>query len=125
MTNASRETASEEVEVPGYQGHMQKLEGGYTVAFETYTDDTDLSPFFEGLPDNQCQSAHWGYVFEGRVGFKTKDGEETFEAGDAYYMPPGHTPVFYAGAKIVEFSPTSDLDHVIEVVTKNIESAGA
>ena len=89
------------------------------------TADTDLSPFFEGLPYNQCQSAHWGYVFEGRVGFKTKDGEETFEAGDAYYVPAGHTPVFYAGAKIVEFSPTSDLDRVIEVVTKNIESAGA
>ena len=27
-------------------------------------------------------------------------------AGDAYYVPPGHTPVHYAGAEIVEFSPT-------------------
>lgn len=125
MPKASRETASEKVEVPGYEGQMEKLEGGYTVAFETYTEDADLSPFFDGLPDNQCQSAHWGYVFEGRIGFKTKDGEETFEAGEAYYVPAGHTPVFFAGAKIVEFSPTSDLDPVIETVTKNIEAAGA
>lgn len=71
----------------------------------------------------QCQSAHWGYVFEGRVGFRTDSGEETFEAGDAYYMPAGHTPVFYAGAKIVEFSPTADLDRVVEVVTRNIAAA--
>jgi hypothetical protein len=28
-----------------------------------------------------------------------------------------------AGARIVEFSPTDDLDRVIEVVTKNIEAA--
>ena len=38
-------------------------------------------------------------------------------------MPAGHRPVFYAGAKIVEFSPTQDLERVIEVVTKNIEAA--
>ena len=123
MPKTSRETASEKVEVPGYEGHMEKLEGGYTVAFETYLEDTDLSPFFDGLPNNQCQSPHWGYVFEGRMGFRTDSGEETFEAGDAYYVPPGHTPVFYAGAKLVEFSPTTDLDRVIEVVAKNIEAA--
>jgi hypothetical protein len=64
-----------------------------------------------------------GLCVRGPGGFKTNHGEETFEAGDAYYMPPGHTPVFYAGAKIVEFSPTADLDRVIEVVTKNIEAA--
>ena len=84
MPKASRESASEKVEVPGYIGHLEKLEGGYTVAFETYTEDTDLGPFFDGLPNNQCQAAHWGYVFEGRVGFKTDAGEEVFEAGDAY-----------------------------------------
>ena len=124
MPKASKETASEKVEIPGYEGQMEKLEGGYTVAFETYTEDADPpASLFDGLPDNRCQSAHWGYVFKGRVGFKTASGEETFEAGDAYYMPPGHTPVFYAGTKIVEFSPTKDLDRSIEVVTKNMEAA--
>ena len=46
-----------------------------------------------------------------------------YEEGDAYYAPPGHTPVFYAGTEIVEFSPTEDLERTIEVVTKNMEAA--
>jgi hypothetical protein len=45
-------------------------------------------------------------VIAGKVGFRFADREETYEAGDAYYVLPGHTPVHYAGAGIVEFSPT-------------------
>jgi hypothetical protein len=124
MPKASKRTASETVEVEGYEGHMENLEGGYTVAFETYTQDADLSPFLSGLPDDRCQAAHWGYVIEGKVTFRFADGEETYETGDAYYAPPGHTPVLYAGTEIVEFSPTEELQHTIEVVTKNMEAAG-
>ncbi|MDP9188895.1 MAG: hypothetical protein M3O25_06570 [Actinomycetota bacterium] len=50
MPRASQETASESVEVEGYKGHFEKFEGGYTVAFETYTQDADLSPFSAGYP---------------------------------------------------------------------------
>ena len=66
---------------------MEKLEGGYTVAFEKYTADADLAEFFKGLPDDQCQAAHWGYVVTGKVTFKTASGEETFETGAAYDIP--------------------------------------
>ncbi|MDP9188896.1 MAG: hypothetical protein M3O25_06575 [Actinomycetota bacterium] len=31
------------------------------------------------------------------MSFKSANGEETFETADAYYVPPGHTPVLYAG----------------------------
>ena len=89
MPKTSKSSASETVEVEGYEGHMEKLEGGYTVAFEKYTADADLAEFFKGLPDDQCQAAHWGYVMTGKVTFKTASGEETFETGDAYYVPPG------------------------------------
>ena len=34
------------------------------------------------------------------------DHEETFRAGDAYYAAPGHLPLVFAGAEVVEFSPT-------------------
>jgi len=57
------------------------------------------------------------------VTFKYSDREETFETGDAYYGPPGHTPVLYAGTEVVEFSPTDELQRTIEVVTKNMETA--
>src|SRR5690554_1622637 len=104
MPKASKATASEAIEVSGYEGHLEDLEGGYTVAFEAYTEDADLSPAFAGLPDDRCQCEHWGYVFKGRVTFKTASGEETFAAGDAYYVGPGHTPVLAKGTELVEFS---------------------
>ena len=83
MPKASKETASEHETVEGYEGHFQHFDGGWTVGFETYTQDADLSPFFTGLPDDQCQCAHMGYVLKGKVAFRSGDGEEVFEAGDA------------------------------------------
>jgi hypothetical protein len=124
MPKASKSTASESVEVEGYEGHMENFEGGYTVAFEKYSQDADLAPFFAGLPNDQCQAAHWGYVVTGKVTYKTAGGEETFETGDAYYVPPGHTPKLFAGTEVVEFSPTPELQRTLEVVTRNMESAG-
>jgi hypothetical protein len=124
MPKASKTSATETVEVEGYEGHMERFEGGYTVAFEKYTADADLAEFFTGLPDDQCQAAHWGYVLAGKVTFNSASGEETFEAGDAYYVPPGHTPMLYANTEVVEFSPTEQLQQTLEVVTKNMQAAG-
>jgi len=124
MPSASKQSASESVELEGYEGHFEHFPDGYTVGFEKYTQDADLSPFFTGLPNNQCQAPHWGYVIKGKVTFKYADRDETYEAGDAYYAPPGHTPVLFAGAEIVEFSPTEELQRTIDVVTKNMEAAG-
>ena len=44
-----------------------------------------------------------------------------FEAGDAYHVGPGHTPILYAGTEVVEFSPTAELASTMEVVTRNME----
>jgi hypothetical protein len=124
MPKASKASASESVEVEGYEGHLQNFEGGYTVAFEKYTQDADLAPFFAGLPDDRCQAVHWGYVIKGKLTYKSANGEETFESGDAYYVPPGHTPTLSAGTEVVEFSPTAELQRTLEVVTRNMEAAG-
>jgi hypothetical protein len=123
MPKASKATASESMQVEGYEGHFENFDGGYTVGFETYTADADMAELFKGLPDDRCQCEHWGYVIKGKVSFKTADGEETFETGDAYYVGPGHTPVLYAGTEIVEFSPTKELQQTMEVIEKNMESA--
>jgi glyoxylate utilization-related uncharacterized protein len=122
MLKASKGSASESVEVEGYEGHFEKLDGGYTVGFETYTQDTDLAPLLKGLPNDQCQAAHWGYVIKGQVTYHFGDRDETFEEGDAYYVPPGHTPELYKGAEVVEFSPTDELQRTLEVAMKNAES---
>jgi hypothetical protein len=125
MPKASKETASEHATMEGYEGHFEHFDGGWTVAFETYTEDADPAPMFKGLPDDRCQCEHMGYVIKGKVAFRTKDGEEVFEAGDAYYAGPGHTPVLFAGTEVVEFSPTKALEQTIAVVTKNMEAMAA
>ena len=125
MPKASKATASESMEIEGYEGHFEQFAGGYTVGFETYTQDADLAPFFKGPPDDRCQCDHWGYVVKGRVTFKFGDHDETYEAGDAYYAPPGHTPVLYAGTEVVEFGPTHELQHTMEAVEKNMEAMSA
>lgn len=125
MPKARKDATAESLKLEGYEGHFERFEDGYTVGFEAYSEDFDLSPFMEGLPDNRCQCPHWGYVIKGKVGYRFADREETYEAGDAYYVPPGHTPVLYAGAEVVEFSVTEELDRTIAVVEKNMKAAGA
>jgi hypothetical protein len=124
MPNASRQTASEHIAFEGADVHVENLEGGYSVCFESHTADADLADLFRGLPDDRAQLPRWGYVIQGKVGFRFADREETYQAGDAYYVPPGHTPVHYAGAELVEFSPTEILAETIPVVMKNLQAAG-
>lgn len=125
MPKASRETASQVFEAEGYEGRFEDLGSGYTVGFERFTADADLAELFKGLPDDRCQCPHWGYVIAGRVEFTYADGSvETYEAGDAYYAPPGHTPRLFAGSEVVEFSSTTQLAQTIAVVERNLEAMG-
>lgn len=123
MPGASKQSASETEVMEGFEGHYEHMAGGYTVGFEAYSADADLAPVFRGLPDDRCQCEHWGYVLKGKLAFRYEDREESFGAGDAYYAPPGHTPILYAGSEVVEFSPTDELAHTFEVVARNMEAA--
>jgi hypothetical protein len=122
MPKVSRNTASHSVQLEGLDVRLEHLEGGYSVCFERHTADADLGALFRGLPDDRCPLPRWGYVVKGKVSFVFPDRKETFEAGDAYYVPPGHIPVHYAGAEIVEFSPTHVLEKTMEVVMSNLQS---
>jgi Cupin domain len=124
MPRASRTTASERVSIDGLDVRTEHLEGGYSVCFEEHSADADLAELFRGLPDDRAQVPRWGYVIDGKVTFRFAGREETYEAGDAYYVPPGHTPVHHAGAEIVEFSPTEGLRETIAVVMRNLEAGG-
>ncbi len=42
----------------------------------------------------------------GRMTVRFADHEEVFETGDAFYVPPGHTPAAEAGTEFIQFSPT-------------------
>lgn len=125
MPSTSRDTASDGITLEGLDVRMEHLEGGYSVCFESHSANADLAELFRGLPDDRSQLPRWGYVVRGRVGFRFGDREEVHEAGDAYYVPPGHVPVHYAGAEIVEFSPTEALGATLDVVMDNLRRAGA
>lgn len=124
MPSTSKDTAPDAITLDGLHVRMDHLEGGYTVCFESHSADADLAGLFRGLPDDQAQLPRWGYVVRGQVGFRFADHEETYQAGEAYYVPPGHTPVHYAGADIVEFSPTEVLGATLDVVMGNLRAAG-
>src|ERR1051326_8753268 len=98
--------------------------GGYLVEFTTFREDADATPFFRGLPDDRCQSPHWGYVIAGAVTFRYSDHEETFVAGDAYYAPPGHVPAVTRGTELVEFSPAEAFAETMAVVARNLAAGG-
>jgi hypothetical protein len=87
-----------------------------------FREDADAAPLFKGLPDDRCQSPHWGYVVSGKVTFKYADREEVYEGGDAYYAPPGHIPLVTAGTEMIEFSPTEEYGRTLEVVGQNLEA---
>ena len=119
MPKVSRETASQVEDMGVMEGRYEQL-GDYVVGFESFREDADATPLFKGLPDDRCQSPHWGYIVKGKVIFKYADHDEVYESGDAYYAPPGHIPVVSAGTDILEFSPAEEYGRTMEVLTRNL-----
>jgi hypothetical protein len=64
-------------------------------------------------------------VLRGKLVYDTAGGDIEVTDGEAYYVPPGHTPEIFPDTEIVEFSPTMELRQTMEVVTKNMESQGS
>ena len=81
---------------------------------------TDMTPLLRGLPDDLCPCPHWGYVLKGRIRVTYADREEVLQAGDLFYLPPGHTILVEEDTEFVEFSRPAEhqpvLDHVARVV---------
>jgi hypothetical protein len=81
----------------------------------------DTRPLFEGLHGGVCHSPHWGFVVRGRITTTDATGaEETVNAYDLFYWPPGHNVKVDEDAEIVMFSPEREhsdvIDHMIEKV---------
>jgi hypothetical protein len=79
---------------------------GYTVSMVAVGADTDLTELLRGLPNDQCPSPHWGVVTKGSMWFRYGDSEEVFGAGDAFYVPSGHTAGAAGDTEFVIFSPS-------------------
>ena len=119
MAKVSRDSA--EVEDYGLVEDRHAEFEGYTVNFATFRQEMDGTPMLKGLPDDRCQCPHWGYVFKGKLTMRFADHEEIYEAGDAFYAPPGHVPVHEAGTEYLQFSPSEPLRQTSEVILKNMQ----
>ena len=95
---------------------------GYSIDFVSFGQDIDATPLMKGLPDDRCPCPHWGYVLKGRLTFRFADHDEVVEAGDAFYLPPGHIPTAEAGSEYVQFSPSAELRVVADAMNANMQA---
>ena len=117
--HASRDSLPAETMGDSYEGHFAYW-GEYMAYFESIKGGTDFSPLFVGLPDDSCQSPHWGYVFKGKIRFIYKDHDEVISAGEAYYAPPGHTVEILEDTETVEFSPAALFQERFQLIALNV-----
>ncbi len=110
MPKMSKDSANVDEIGPGKEWH-EELDG-YKVSIVVVSEDVDLTPLLQGLPNDQCQCPHWGYVFKGRMWFRSNDGEESYGPGDAFYVLPGHTSGAGANSEFLTFSPSEQIAEV-------------
>jgi hypothetical protein len=121
MPKVSKESAAHVAEQGPGKEWREDLEG-YTVSFVAVSQDADLTPLLKGLPNDECPSPHWGYVLKGSIWFRSGDGDEVFEAGDAFYAPPGHVSGASADSEFVIFSPSELMAEVEAHMARNAQS---
>jgi hypothetical protein len=120
MPKVSKESVTEVRDYGVAEDRTGNLDG-YTVNFVSIRQDHDLAPMLSGLPGGRCPCPHWGYVLKGRMTVRYADHEEVCEAGDAFYLPPGHTPAAEAGTEFIQISPSDQLQEVEAAVVKAMQ----
>ena len=124
MPKVSRESATHVDDYGIAEDRHEELDG-YAVSFVSIREEMDLAPMLKGLPNDQCQCPYWGYVFKGRLTWSFGDHEEVYEAGDAFYQPPGHRPYVEAGTELLQFSPTEALAETERAIQEWMAKQGA
>ena len=121
MPKVSKDSAAN-AEVHGpVEVHHEDVHG-YSIDFVSLGQDVDATPLMKGLPGDRCPCPHWGYVLKGRLTFRFADHDEVVEAGDAFYLPPGHIPTAEAGSEYVQFSPSEELRVVADAMNANMQA---
>ena len=118
MPKVSKDSATQVEQVGPVEDRHEDVDG-YTINFLSFGQTMDATPLMKGLPDERCQCRHWGYVLSGRLTLTFADHVEVFEAGDAFYVQPGHVPSVEAGTEYLQFSPSEQLKVVSETMSRN------
>jgi hypothetical protein len=96
--------------------------GDMHVSFEVYHQQFDDRPFLAGLPGSQCRCPHWGYIIRGKLRALYGDRAEEINAGEAYYLAPGHSILVDAGTELIEFSPREEFAAHMKAVEKSLDA---
>ncbi|WP_149823556.1 hypothetical protein [Streptomyces tailanensis] len=120
MTAVARTDVPVEIEGGGVELRMQDIGGDTDVAFVRLPKGTDMRPALKDEPEGLCQVPHWGYMFKGRLVMHTKEGDKTYQEGEAFYWPPGHAPEALEDCEYVDFSPRKEFEQVISHVKSNL-----
>lgn len=124
MPTVSKTTTEKVVEFPVAVDRSSELDG-YTVNFVDIRETHSLGPMLATLPGGHCRCPHWGYLFRGRMTVHYADHDEVVEAGQAFYMSPGHVPEADAGSEFVMFSPAEELRATEEAIMKGMQAQQA
>jgi mannose-6-phosphate isomerase-like protein (cupin superfamily) len=117
MPKVSRDTASDVRQFGPVTDRREQMDG-YLVEFVSFGADANLDGPLQALPDGMCQCPHFGYVIAGRMRFVFDDHEEVYEAGDAFYQPPGHRPYVDAGTELLQFSPADKIAETEQAINE-------
>jgi hypothetical protein len=109
------------IEGGGVDFRMDRTGDGHSVAWVRLPAGADLRPGLAGLSDDFCPCPHWGYMISGRLVMHSKDGEQTHQAGEAFYWASGHAPEALEDCEYVDFSPGEEL----EAVVRHLQSSGS
>lgn len=117
----AKENVPVKIDVPGAVAR-QKVDFGDASGYGKMSGEyfslgagTDISPLLQGLEDDLCQCPHWGYLLQGEVTVSYIDGsQETTNADDLFYWPPGHTVKVGEDAEVILFSPQLEHSQVID-----------
>jgi len=120
MTRVSKKSAQYDDYGPVESWHEEV--DGQAIEFVTFKQDIDSTPLLRGLPGDQCTCPHSGYVLSGKVTFTVNGVEETYEPGDAFYVPPGHLQRAEAGTEYLQFSPAAAMAVVEAQIMKNMQA---
>jgi hypothetical protein len=100
--------------------------GGMYVGSVEVPAGTDFTPLFEGLPQNNCPSPHWGYLLEGTIRIKYPDGkEDVVTGGEVFYWPATHTGFVEKNAKLIDFSPEAEFSQLMDHIATRMAEKSA
>ena len=122
MPKVSKDTTDNVADFPVAEDRSSDLDG-YTVNFVTIKETHSMAPMLASLPGGQCACPHWGYVFAGHMVVHYGDHDEVIEAGDAFYLAPGHVPEIDAGTEFVLFSPAEELKATDAAITAALQAS--